>query len=758
MKKLLISILIPLGCALLAASSQAQVLVMQPLATFGTHGDGSVRPNDVPALTATNQLQRGVAYNPLTGHLLVVDRSSQYSGSSCDVHVLDGNTGAYLTKLDNSSTVAGGSSAFTLNLIGIADDGAIYVANLTTSTTGTPQTRLYRWSDESSPETIVSPTADFQLDDPSSGNTNSTEKRWGDTMAARGAGLSTQILLANRGTLLALYTPDDASYAHFTPKTLKADTAAGDLGFGLTFGSGNTLWGTSGANGNGPLIHLAFNATAGTATTLTNFPSPNFPGVISPILVMPGSNLLAGISMVSGADVVRLYDISNPNAPLLLDRKPFVTANDNNIFGGALTLGTNGILYALDSDNGIMAFTLINAASNPLAPVFFLNPANKLVGAGSTATLTSGADSSASFTYQWIFNGTNALPGATSANLNIVNAQTTNSGQYAVIASNSIGSSTSSVAVLTVAATPPTTLLVYEPFNYTSGQLLTLASANWTTNGNGNDSFVAPFGLSVPGLASPIGNSVTNGGSGAGLRLILGSTNTSGDLFYSFAMRVDAVGSLTTGFIAAFVDPSGASAYVARLNVRAGTAAHTYNLGISKVNTTVSWATNDFPEGQTLFIVGRYTFNTGSTTDDQADLWINPDASTFAAASAPSPTASAAQSGTDNSLISQFTFRQNTTGNTPAAITYDELRIGLTWSDVTPIDVASPRLTILSNGNGTVTISWPTSATGYNLESEASLASPSTWAPVTNSITPIGTNQTVTVNAGTGNQFFRLKK
>src|SRR6478609_7691454 len=143
------------SAALLTLNASAQIVVMQPLTTFGTNGDGSLRPNDVPALTATNQLQRGMAYNPTTGHLLVVDRSTAYSSANNDVHVLDGNTGAYLTKLNNGSTLAGGSSGFTLNMIGVADDGAIYVVNLTTSTTGVPQTRIYRWNDESSPEVIV---------------------------------------------------------------------------------------------------------------------------------------------------------------------------------------------------------------------------------------------------------------------------------------------------------------------------------------------------------------------------------------------------------------------------------------------------------------------------------------------------------------------------------------------------------------------------------------------------------------------------
>ena len=59
------------------------------------NGDGSLRPNDIPYLTSASQLQRGLAYNPATGHLLLVDRSTNSSANN-DVHILDGNTGAYL--------------------------------------------------------------------------------------------------------------------------------------------------------------------------------------------------------------------------------------------------------------------------------------------------------------------------------------------------------------------------------------------------------------------------------------------------------------------------------------------------------------------------------------------------------------------------------------------------------------------------------------------------------------------------------------
>jgi hypothetical protein len=749
----------------LTVAAHAQLTVMQPVTAFGTHGDGSVRPGDVTGLTADSQLQRGMAYNPTTGHLLYVDRSTN-AGINYTVYILDGTTGAQIGSLQNISPLDGGNISFPLNLVGVADDGAIYAANLANSTVGTPQMRIYRWASELDGPAIVSPALPpTAADDPSSGSTNVTEKRFGDTMVVRGAGLNTQILLANRGTLAALYTPDDVSMAHFTPKTLTTTVQTGGIGTGLSFGAGNTFWGTSGANGNGPLYHLSYNFGAGTATVLTNFAAPGFPGRLSQILVMTNLNLLAGITMVSGADVVRLYGLSNSNAPVLMDRQTWVTNRDNATFSGALALGTNNVLYVLDSDSGIMAFNLAPSASNPLAPSIYQNPSGDTAVVGGSVTLVAGADSTSPIDYRWYFFGTNLVSGATSNVLVLTNLQVTNTGGYSVVASNVVGMATSAVATVTVLAAPPSTLLLYEPFNYTADQLLTAANPAWTLNGSGNDTRIEAGNLSYTGLPASIGNSATNGGAGAGMRYALSSTIIDGEIYYSFLFKMNSVGTafnVQNSFIAALVDPAGSSTYQARLMPRTNTIPGQYNLGITKISTTIGqvWATNDFVEGQTLFIVARYKFNNLTTTDDQADLWINPDPSSFGATSAPPATVSAVQTGTDQSLISQFTLRQNTAGNTPAAMSYDELRIGLKWADVAPAPAPFvPSLTITNNGNGTVTLLWPTAATGYGLVGNADVTTPrSSWTAVSGSVVPAGTNNTVTVSIGTGAKFFGLKK
>ena len=756
MKKLLLQI--GLLAALLATGAPAQSVLLQPLVTFGTNGDGTVRPGDAAFLTPTNQFQRGLAYNPTTGHLLVVDRSPNSSANN-DVYILDGDTGATLGMLNNGSTLAGGNAAFTLNLVGVSDDGVIYVCNLTSGTSTAPQTRLYRWDNEGASQTLVFPTQAFPSDDPTSGDTNVFQKRWGDTMSVRGSGTGTQILLANRGTLAALFTPDDGTLSHFSVKTLTTDVPSGALGYGLTFGGGNTFWGTAGAFSDGPLFHMQFNAVAGTATTLKTFSSPTFPGTLTPILVMPSSNLLAGVTMVSGADVVRLYDISDSNAPVLLDRKSFITANNNNVFGGALALGTNGVLYALDSDNGIRAFTLASGAPASLAPAFFLNPASDLAVAGGNATLASGADSSLPVDYQWYFFSTNALADQTNATLSLTNVQVTNSGSYTAVASNSLGSVTSSVAVLTIVATPPNTLLIYEPFPYAPGSSVA-GQGNWfstSTTGTGD-----PGNLTVPGLAQSVQNRLTWSGASMSLRLTNGATTLSGPIYFSFAYRIDNLGGLGAGVagstVAGFVSGNTSTTFGTKINVHTNINAEaSYNLGVFKGGgeTTGAYAANALSLSNTVFVVGRYVFGDG-TADDTCALWVNPDPSTFGATNAPTPSAGDIGVGVaDLPQIDRFFFRSS---GGPSRSYADEVRVGLAWADVTPPLVTTPSLSLVSNGDGTVTLSWPKTATGFNLEGALNLNSPIPWTPVTNSVVVVGSNDTVTVPATSGNQFFRLKK
>lgn len=97
-------------------------------------------------------------------------------------------------------------------------------------------------------------------------------------------------------------------------------------------------------------------------------------------------------------------------------------------------------------------------------PGFITPPASLIVTQGNTAQFTLTPSGDYPLTYQWFFNGTNAVAGATNIDLILANAQPTNAGAYTVQVANEVGRATSAVATLTVLV-PPT--IVQQPTNLT---------------------------------------------------------------------------------------------------------------------------------------------------------------------------------------------------------------------------------------------------------------------------------------------------
>jgi hypothetical protein len=224
----------------------------------------------------------------------------------------------------------------------------------------------------------------------------------------------------------------------------------------------------------------------------------------------------------------------------------------------------------------------------------------------------------------------------------------------------------------------------------TNGQGLAWFQAG--ANGTQPQPTITSGNLSVNGLMPSTGNSVSYGGaSGDSARLGLGTTVTSGTLYYSVALDVTSLGGLTTGgaIIFGFNNSTGSqttqpTVIGTSLEIRlSGTG---FNLGVNK-NTgtaTTDWDSTDvFSTGTTLFLVGGYTFNTASATDDVSSLWINPDSSTFGSATAPTATLTTS-SGNDitGNQIASVLVREAST--IEPNLTIDDVRAGASYGDVTP--------------------------------------------------------------------------
>ena len=748
-----------LALALLAETASAQVLKLSPLTTFGTNADGAIRPNTVDFLNSSGQLQRGMAWNPVTGHVLVACRTNAAFPATERVLVLDGTTGDLVapTNMDMSSLALGGNASFVINLIGVADDGAVYVGNLSNQQIPA-QFHLYRWSNENDFQNLV------YYSDFDSSFSDAVNRRWGDTLAVRGSGVNTEVLIASRGTNVAILRPTDSSMSTFYATILRTDTPTGDLGYGIAFGSANTFWGTSGANGNGPLYYMSYDVNAGTATTLNVWSATNFPATVSQLNFLPGSNWLAGLDTRAGADFVRIYSVTNlAGPPSLQDRATWVTNNNNATFSGAVVLTTNNILYALDGDNGLMAFSVGSASTNPLPPSITLQPAGRTAVIGSNVTLNAAADGDLPLSYQWQFkastNGSTTvdIPAANGLSLALSNVQLTNSGSYTFIASNSLGAVTSSVAALNVVSAPQA---LYDGFNYTVGANLT-GQQNPTTFqtwalASGTAAKIDGANLSYAGLATSTGNRITWTSASMSQRLPIG-TNVSGTLYFSFLLNIADVGSISgiAETIAGFGADQTSTAFSSKINISSNSF-QTYQLGLYKGGGTGTGAIapNLFSTNDVVFVVGNYTFNSGANNDDTCNMWLNPDPATFGTDTPPTPTVGpiGVAAGTDISQISVFFFRATTA---PPRKYADELRIGYSWAEVTP--PAVPTLSITQSTTNAV-ISWPNFvSTDFLLQSATNLPGP--WTGVTNPVVPAGTNYTVTVPLKNSSaRFFRLSK
>jgi hypothetical protein len=116
---------------------------------------------------------------------------------------------------------------------------------------------------------------------------------------------------------------------------------------------------------------------------------------------------------------------------------------DNNALGGP-----DGI-YEIDN----FAVTSVTVEDLPTAPIITQQPTNQLVISGGTAAFSVTASGTSPLRYAWRFEG-GTMPNATNRTLLITNVQTTSAGLYDVIVSNSGGSMTSTVALLTVLVPP----------------------------------------------------------------------------------------------------------------------------------------------------------------------------------------------------------------------------------------------------------------------------------------------------------------
>ena len=152
--------------------------------------------------------------------------------------------------------------------------------------------------------------------------------------------------------------------------------------------------------------------------------------------------------------------VAASGSPTLTYRWTFENSTISGATGSTLTVSNaqsvnEGTYRAIIANSvGSVTGAVISVRVLPSVPVIVSNPASVIVSASSNATFKVAATGSQPFTYTWYFNN-NLIAGATAAQYTVNGVQSGNVGNYYVIVGNALGSATSSVATLSVAAQAP---------------------------------------------------------------------------------------------------------------------------------------------------------------------------------------------------------------------------------------------------------------------------------------------------------------
>lgn len=425
-----------------ATSSVATLTVQGGNASDQVTNIWNVLPDTRPYVTSGYK-EYGIAINPVNQNVLVLTRQNPTNM----LVVLDSVTGAEKHYIDYFGLLPFTSG---YNRVGVADDGTVYLCNLSTDTTANPF-RIDGLSDDGP----VPLGAGRQLfsGDPGNGQT-STKVVWGGTMAVRGAGANTQILLGSgswdqSSWTVAILQAD--AFGNFTSTPISVYDAPDKFArLGICWGPGtNTFW----AKSVGQLVLVEFDLGTWAGHVKKIYPitgSRSVPSSITGIGYHPGYNLLAGIQNGSPPSPVSVpvYDVSDlETGPFWVDQELFTTYNADIEFQGQVDFAGD-LLVALGLNNGIKAFRINPGAAK--LPIIVTHPVGGSWFAGSSPTLSVVADGLTALSYQWYFNGTQALAGATSASLTLTNIQTIQAGAYSVRVSFAGGSRDSLAAVMNV--------------------------------------------------------------------------------------------------------------------------------------------------------------------------------------------------------------------------------------------------------------------------------------------------------------------
>ena len=416
-----------------------------------------------------NDNTRGIGYDTNSQRVVV-------STSLGAVYIIDANNGTNIGILNmtGADTTEG---TFPIDQVRVADDGAVYSGNLITSTS--QRFKLNRW-----PAPTTTASAYVAYNDSGDLLKNSGD-RFGDTMAVRGSGISTEILLGSRsGTNVAFFTTLDGS--NFTATIIGVTGVPTSFaGLGITFGDGDSFWAKT-TSGN--LRKISFDRNTLATAVVLNYVQPSqIPASMAGIGVDSVHNILAGVVLGNKPNDLELSQLTgSSDSPVLFHQAFFPSFAPNGNGSTAVSMKYPRI-YALDSNNGLIGLSY--GVPLTTAPTINTPPANQTAYTNiPSVTFSVGASGSLPLYYQWQFSPTTNNAGfgnipATNSSYILASPGLGAAGYYRVIVRNVAGFATSAPPALLTLLVPITSVVVTQLWTLPAGSLSFLDGSTYNTRG-----------------------------------------------------------------------------------------------------------------------------------------------------------------------------------------------------------------------------------------------------------------------------------
>jgi len=209
-------------------------------------------------------------------------------------------------------------------------------------------------------------------------------------------------------------------------------------------GSGSVSYGTPAGTSLSNLVNpAAYTFVTGTTYTLVYEITRSAADQYSISYKLYNGADISGTLLVSASGVTTATG-ATPTAPST------VTSSFDSFAFGARTTSSASVPSVV-----VSALKIEKSLPTPAAsPAITTQPSSQSVAPGANVTFTAAASGTPSPTFQW-YKGASAISGATSASYSLTSVASGDAGSYTVVATNAVGSATSSAAVLTVASANP---------------------------------------------------------------------------------------------------------------------------------------------------------------------------------------------------------------------------------------------------------------------------------------------------------------